>query len=84
LFKVKLDILVSNERGVLAKIASVIAEMESNIDKLTTEESDGGGFTSINFLIEVKSRIHLADIIRNLRKIEQVSRITRFKLGTIK
>jgi len=84
LFKVKLDILVSNERGVLAKIASVIAEMESNIDKLTTEESDGGGFTSINFLIEVKSRIHLADIIRNLRKIEQVSRITRFKYGTIK
>ena len=84
LFKVKLDVLVSNERGVLAKIASVIAEMESNIDKLTTEESDGGGFTSINFLIEVKSRIHLADIIRNLRKIEQVSRITRFKLGTIK
>lgn len=84
LFKVKLDILVSNERGVLAKIASVIAEMESNIDKLTTEESDGGGFTSINFLIEVKSRIHLADIIRNLRKIEQVSRITRFKCGTIK
>ena len=84
LFKVKLDILVSNERGVLAKIASIIAEMESNIDKLTTEESDGGGFTSINFLIEVKSRIHLADIIRNLRKIEQVSRITRFKLGTIK
>jgi len=84
LFKVKLDILVSNERGVLAKIASVIAEMESNIDRLTTEESDGGGFTSINFLIEVKSRIHLADIIRNLRKIEQVSRITRFKLGNIK
>ena len=84
LFKVKLDILVSNERGVLAKIASVIAEMESNIDKLTTEESDGGGFTSINFLIEVKSRIHLADIIRNIRKIEQVSRITRFKCGTIK
>jgi len=84
LFKVKLDILVSNERGVLAKIASVIAEMESNIDKLTTEESDGGGFTSINFLIEVKSRIHLADIIRNLRKIEQVSRIARFKCGTIK
>ena len=84
LFKVKLDMLVSNERGVLAKIASVIAEMESNIDKLTTEESDGGGFTSINFLIEVKNRIHLADIIRNLRKIEQVSRITRFKLGTIK
>ena len=84
LFKVKLDILVSNERGVLAKITSVIAEMESNIDKLTTEESDGGGFTTINFLIEVRSRVHLADIIRSLRKIEQVSRITRFKLGTIK
>ena len=84
LFKIKLEILVKNERGVLAKITSVIAEMESNIDNLTTTEVDDGIFTTINFLIEVRNRLHLADIIRQLRKIEQVSRINRFKMGSIK
>lgn len=84
LFKIKLEILVKNERGVLAKITSVIAEMESNIDNLTTAEVDDGTFTTINFLIEVRNRLHLAEIIRQLRRIEQVSRINRFKMGSIK
>jgi GTP pyrophosphokinase len=84
IFKVKMDILVTNERGVLAKIAAVIADLESNIDNLITEEGDGSNFTTIRFLIEVRNRIHLADIIRQLRKIEQVSRITRTKMGSIK
>jgi GTP pyrophosphokinase len=69
---------------VLAKIAAVIADLESNIDNLITEEGDGSNFTTIRFLIEVRNRIHLADIIRQLRKIEQVSRITRTKMGSIK
>ena len=48
LFKVKLDILVSNERGVLAKIATVIADMESNIDKLQLKKMMAEGLrTSI-------------------------------------
>jgi len=33
LFTVNIKMVVSNERGVLAKIAAVIAETDSNIDK---------------------------------------------------
>ena len=83
LFKVKLELLVQNERGVLATISSVIADAEANIDNLSIDEGDHGAYTNIQFLLEVKSRIHLANVIRNLRRLEKVNRINRVKSGSI-
>ena len=79
LFKVNLDVLVWNEKGMLAKIAAVIAESNSNIDNVSLQESDGSKFANINFIVQVKDRIHLADLIRNLRKIDKISRVNRVK-----
>ena len=79
LFKVNLDVLVWNERGMLGKIASIIADSNSNIDNVSLQESDGSKFANINFVVQVKDRIHLADLIRNLRKIDKISRVTRIK-----
>ena len=79
LFKVNLDVLVWNEKGMLAKIAAVIAESNSNIDNVSLQESDGSKFANINFIVKVKDRIHLADLIRNLRKIDKISRVNRVK-----
>jgi GTP pyrophosphokinase len=63
----------------LAKIAAVIAESNSNIDNVSLQESDGSKFANINFIVQVKDRIHLADLIRNLRKIDKISRVNRVK-----
>jgi guanosine-3',5'-bis(diphosphate) 3'-pyrophosphohydrolase len=82
LFKVNLQIMVLNERGMLAKISSVIAESDSNIDNVNVEESDGGHFVNVNFIVQVHNRIHLADLMRNLRKITNISRISRVKMKT--
>ena len=79
LFKINLDVLVWNEKGMLAKIAAVIAESNSNIDNVSLQESDGSKFANINFIVQVKDRIHLADLIRNLRKIDKISRVNRVK-----
>ena len=79
LFKVNLDVLVWNEKGMLAKIAAVIAESNSNIDNVSLQESDGSKFANINFIVQVKDRIHIADLIRNLRKIDKISRVNRVK-----
>ena len=79
LFKVNLDVLVWNEKGMLAKIAAVIAESNSNIDNVSLQESDGSKFANINFIVQVKDRIHLAELIRNLRKIDKISRVNRVK-----
>lgn len=79
LFKVNLKLVVANERGMLGKIASGIAESDSNIDNVSVEESDGSAYANINFTVQVRNRIHLADLMRNLRKIPDVVRINRVK-----
>ena len=79
LFKVNLRIVVVNALGMLAKIASGIAEADSNIDSVSIEEPDGSQYSNINFTVQVKNRVHLADLIRNLRKIPDVVRIGRVK-----
>jgi len=79
LFRVNLRILVLNEKGMLAKIAAGISEAGSNIDNVSAEEPDGSQYTTINFTVQVHNRVHLAELIRNLRKIPQVLRINRVK-----
>ena len=48
-FNVSLNILVINERGVLAKITSVIADSEANIDNISVDEGDGSPFSNLRF-----------------------------------
>ena len=79
LFNVRLSVLVVNERGMLGKIASVIADTESNIDNVSLQDMDGSPFATLNFLVQVRHRLHLAELIRNLRKITKVNKITRVK-----
>lgn len=78
-FGVNLRIVVANERGMLAKIAAGISEAGANIDHVSAEESDGSQYTIINFTVQVHNRVHLAELIRNLRKIPEVVRINRIK-----
>ena len=79
LFNVNLNILVMNEKGMLGRIASVIATSNSNIDNVSVEQPDGSAFANLNFVVQVKNRIHLAELIRNLRKITKIDRINRVK-----
>ena len=79
LFKVNLRIVVINAPGMLAKIASGIAAAESNIDSVNVEEADGSQYSNVYFTVQVHNRVHLADLIRNLRKIPDVVRISRVK-----
>ena len=79
LFKTNLNLTVANQPGMLAKIASGIAEAGSNIDNVSVEEADGSAYANLYFTVQVKNRIHLADLMRGLRKIPDVVRINRTK-----
>ena len=76
-FDVSIKMLVANRRGVLAKIAAAIAEAEANIENINF--SNEGDYTSLNFTLEVNNRLHLANIMRSLRKIPEAVRIIREK-----
>jgi GTP pyrophosphokinase len=76
-FDVSIKLLVANQRGVLAKISAAIAEAEANIENINFTHE--GEYTGLHFMLEVNNRLHLASIMRNLRKIPEVMRIIRVK-----
>jgi GTP diphosphokinase / guanosine-3',5'-bis(diphosphate) 3'-diphosphatase len=78
LFQAAIDVMVENQRGVLAKVASEIAEGGSNIDSITMEE-DRTVFTTMHFVLEVANRQHLARVMRALRRLPDVKKLARVK-----
>jgi len=78
LFQASIDVFVENQRGVLAKVASEIAEAGSNIDSIAMEE-DRSVFTTMHFVIEVANRQHLARVMRALRRLSDVKKISRVR-----
>jgi RelA/SpoT family (p)ppGpp synthetase len=75
-FPVEVSVVVEDRRGVLATVATVIGDSDSNIENVWIEERDGMTH-SLNFRITVHSRKHLASIMRRVRSIPAVIRITR-------
>jgi GTP pyrophosphokinase len=77
-FVVELRVVVFNQRGVLAKVTSVIADAEANIVNIDIDPQDGVT-NALNFTMTVRDRIHLANIIRRVRKYDFVNKIYRSK-----
>jgi len=79
LFTVNLKLAVANQPGVLAKVATGIADAGSNIDNVSMEEGDNSAYTNMHFTVQIVDREHLAKLMRSLRKIPEVVRISRVK-----
>ncbi len=80
-FTVGLDVNADNERGVLGRIAVAIAEAESNILNVHVDDEDAR-IALIHFKVQVRDRTHLARVIRTLRRVKQVAKVTRPRGGT--
>ena len=77
-FAVNLRVEVKNQRGVLADVATQIAEQESNINNVHVEEKDGRTST-LRFNIAVKDRLQLANIMRGVHNLPKVMKVVRSK-----
>jgi (p)ppGpp synthase/HD superfamily hydrolase len=75
-FPVDVTVEVADRRGVLANVAKVIGDSDSNIENVGIEERDGLT-NSLKFRITVRNRQHLASVMRRVRNIPSVIRITR-------
>jgi GTP pyrophosphokinase/guanosine-3',5'-bis(diphosphate) 3'-pyrophosphohydrolase len=77
-FSSEIRIELLNQRGSLATIASTISTMDSNIENITVVSQDDR--VSVDLLtLAVRDRVHLATIIRQLKKLSIVLKITRLK-----
>jgi GTP diphosphokinase / guanosine-3',5'-bis(diphosphate) 3'-diphosphatase len=75
-FPVPLRVEVVNERGVLAEVAASVAATDANIQNVSVDDREGLTVT-INLVVLVRDRLHLARIIRKLRVLNAVLRIIR-------
>ena len=75
-FPVDIKVQVRTQKGILATVAAAISEMKVNITNVKIDERDGV-FSSLLFTIDVSDRTHLAQIMRRLRHLPLVSRISR-------
>jgi len=80
-FEVSIKLVVANQRGVLAKVAAEISSAGSNIQNVAVDPEDGGTYTAMHFTLQVSNRMHLAKIMRGLRRIPEVIRISRVQAG---
>ncbi|MGZ8227258.1 MAG: RelA/SpoT family protein [Methylococcaceae bacterium] len=77
-FPVDLRIEILNQRGSLATIASTISELDSNIENVTVVDQDERVCVDL-ITLTVKDRVHLAKIMRRLKDLSVVTKITRVK-----
>jgi GTP pyrophosphokinase len=75
-FRTEIEVAVRNDRGVLGKVAAEMAASEANIIHVAMDE-DAADAATIQFALLVRDRVHLAQIMRNVRRLSEVARITR-------
>jgi RelA/SpoT family (p)ppGpp synthetase len=77
-FPVEVSVIVEDRRGVLARVATVIGDTDSNIENVGIEEGDGLT-NNLLFRLTVHNRQHLARVMRRVRSLPSVIKITRTK-----
>lgn len=72
----EIQIEVNNQRGALAIIANEIAKNKTDIERVRSEDKDDT-FSLMNFVISVRDRTHLAQVMRFLKRVPIVEKIHR-------
>ena len=76
-FEASIKVTAANKQGVLARVAAEIAKAESNIDDIAMENEED--YMQMHFILQVNNRHHLAQIMRGLRHLEEIAKISRVK-----
>jgi GTP pyrophosphokinase len=76
-FEAGVRLVVSDRRGLLADLATAIADAGANIDTVSMERPDGGDVIAMFFGVQVRNRQHLAQVMRAMRRVPDVKRANR-------
>ena len=77
-FLTGLRIVVEAERGIIATIATKVADTSTSIEGIQVEERDAE-HSVITLTISVKNRVHLANVMRRVRIIRSVTKVSRVR-----
>ncbi len=77
-FTVEMRVEVEAQRGIIATLANAITSSEANIEKMTMTDRDAQ-FSIVNLTLAVRNRVHLARVMKRVRVIKSVSKVSRVR-----
>jgi|TARA_B100001964_G_scaffold74496_1_gene84634 guanosine-3',5'-bis(diphosphate) 3'-pyrophosphohydrolase len=77
-FSVELRVELEHEKGIIAILASTISSADANVERINMLEKDAR-LSTVNIVLSVRDRVHLANVIRRLRTIKVINRIIRVR-----
>ncbi len=80
-FEAGLLVTVSNGKGVLARVAAALASAEADITHVDMGQEPAQDATDLRFGVAVRDRIHLASVMRSVKRTPSVLRVQRAKPG---
>jgi GTP pyrophosphokinase len=83
-FDVSIKVMVRNVKGIVARVAADLTAADANVAHVAMEQQDVGHqeATYMQFVIQVQNRLHLANVMRGLRRNPDVIRIFRDRNDT--
>jgi len=78
-FETAVTLLVNNGKGVLAQVAQAVSEAEADITHIEMGNEPAAETTELQLLLSVRDRLHLADVMRALKRSPAVLRVSRVK-----
>ncbi|HMM86256.1 bifunctional (p)ppGpp synthetase/guanosine-3',5'-bis(diphosphate) 3'-pyrophosphohydrolase [Azohydromonas sp.] len=78
-FETAVQVLVENGKGVLARVAAAVSAAEADITHIHMGDERAGETVDLKLLLAVRDRLHLADVLRALKRAPSVLRVQRVK-----
>lgn len=78
-FESALLVTVTNGKGVLARVAAALAAAEADITHVDMGMEPAQTATDLKFLVSVRDRTHLADVLRSLKRTPSVLKAQRLR-----
>ena len=78
-FETAVTLLVNSGKGVLAQVAQAVSEAEADITHIEMGNEPAAETTELQLLLSVRDRLHLADVMRTLKRSPTVLRVARVK-----
>ncbi|MFL6662762.1 MAG: RelA/SpoT family protein [Rhizobacter sp.] len=78
-FETGVMVLVKNGKGVLAEVAAAVAAAEADITHIDMGDEPAAQTTELRLLLSVRDRLHLAEVMRTLKRSQRVLRVSRVK-----
>ena len=78
-FEAAVSVLLLNNKGALAQVAQAVSSAEADITHIDMGDEPPGENAEMKLLVSVRDRLHLADVLRTLKRNSTVLRVQRVK-----